>query len=47
LYAIDVSKEENCEAIEEYLQSRKSTLDKETIKSNSFILGNSSNDIWF
>ena len=47
LYSIDVSKEENMQAISSYLEKRGSVLNRDTVQSNSFILGNKFNDIWF
>lgn len=47
LHSIDVSIQENKDVIVTYLKERGSFLDEKTINSNSFILGNKSNDIWF
>ena len=47
LYQIDMQKNENVEAVLEYLKKRGSKLDKETIKTNSFMLTNNHNDVWF
>ena len=44
---IDVSKPENMSALLDFLIARGSKLDEKTISSNSFILANKFNDIWF
>ena len=44
---IDVSNPENMSALLDFLIARGSKLDEQTISSNSFILANKFNDIWF
>ena len=46
-YQIDLTITENKEALVEFLQKRGSKFDEKTIMSNSFVLGNRFNDIWF
>lgn len=46
-YMIDLTVPEDKQAIVDYLKSRGSSLDENTVMTNSFILGNKSNDIWF
>ena len=46
-YVIDVSKEENCKVIADWLEKRGSKFDEKIIKSNSFILCNQYDDVWF
>lgn len=46
-YVIDVTVPENKEAIVRYLADRKSPLNEKTVDSNTFILTNRANDIWF
>ena len=46
-YMIDITVPQDKQAILDYLKQRGSALDENTIMTNSFILGNTSNDVWF
>ena len=44
---IDIRKEEDKQAIVEFLKTKGTKLNESTIMTNSFILGNKFNDVWF
>ena len=46
-YMIDLRNEKDKQAIVEFLKTKGNKLNENTVMTNSFILGNKFNDVWF
>jgi len=46
-YMIDLRNEQDKQAIVEFLKTKGNKLNENTVMTNSFILGNKFNDVWF